>query len=272
MTSSSPPPAVRRGAPFPLGRPFWVYVLLASIAAVYLLEQTLPLFVEWLIPRLPPAYEGVKAADFAGGATNQFVLILLGANFRPFIFKGEVWRFFTSMFLHIGLQHLLFNAYALFVFGVEMERVFGRARFVTIYVLSGLAGSFASFAFSDALLSAGASGAIFGVIGMQTAFFFKYKNQMGSFGRSRLLNVAFIVGLNFAFGLTVRGIDNLAHLGGLVAGMLLGYGLAPVYQLVGLETGAPRLENRASLWSQGWVLAAAVLILAGGTALALRPG
>jgi rhomboid protease GluP len=76
------------------------------------------------------------------------------------------------MFLHIGIAHLLFNSYALFIFGIEMERIYGTGQFLSIYVLSGLYGSLASFSLSgQAVISADASGAIFGIIGMNLALF-----------------------------------------------------------------------------------------------------
>jgi rhomboid protease GluP len=270
-SSSSPPPAPspQRGLSLPLGKPFWVFVLLGLILLVFIIEQTLPLFAEQIIPLLPPDYEGLSPADFRGGSTNSVVLILLGANFRPLVEEGQVWRFFTSMFLHIGFAHLLFNTYALFIFGAEMERVFGRARFITIYVLSGLFGSLASFAFNNAAISAGASGAIFGIIGMQAAYFYKYKTLLGEFGRSRLMNVLFIVGINLFFGFTQPGIDNLAHLGGLVSGALLAYGMAPVYEVVDQYTNYSRLVDRTSLLTQFWVALVAIGILAAGTVAAI---
>lgn len=258
-----------RGLPLPLGKPFWVYVLLAAIALVFMVEQTLPFFAGQLLPFLPADYAGLTAADFKGGSTNSLVLILLGANFKPMVLQGQVWRFFTSMFLHIGLSHLFFNTYALFVFGVEMERVFGRARFITIYVLAGLFGSLASFALHDVTISAGASGAIFGVIGMQLAYFKKYQQMLGEFGRSRLMNVFFIIGLNLLFGFTVPGIDNLAHLGGLISGALMAYKLIPVYEVVDPYTENAHVIDRAGFASQWWVPAAASVILATGTIAAL---
>lgn len=258
-----------RGLPLPLGNPFWVYVLLGAIALVFVVEQLLPLFVGQILPFLPADYANLTAADFRGGSTNSLVLILLGANFKPMVADGQVWRFFTSMFLHIGTTHLLFNAYALFAFGAEMERVFGRARFITIYVLAGLFGSLASFALHNAGVSAGASGAIFGVIGMQLAYFKKYQKMLGEFGRSRLMNVFFIIGLNLFFGFTMPGIDNLAHLGGLISGTLMAYKLIPVYEIVDPYTENARVIDRAGFASQAWVPLVAVVILVAGTVAAL---
>jgi len=274
VSASPAPTPLSRRLPLPLDRPLWVYVLLAAIVIVFLLEQLLPLIVGAFLPWLPPEFAGATPADFAGGSTNTLVLVLLGANFRPLVLQGQVWRFFTSMFLRIGFEHLLFNAYGLFIFGAEMERVFGRTRFLLIYVLSGLFGSLVSFAThtSPNFLSAGASGAIFGLVGMQLAYFYHYRHTFGEFGRSRLLNVLLIVGLNVFLGFSQAGIDNMAHLGGLVSGALLGRGLLPQYEVAGRYTERPRVVNRADLRSQIWVPALAVLVLAGGTALAIGAG
>jgi len=247
-----------------MSKPFWTYVLLAAIGVMFLLETTLPLFVEQIIPYLPPTYAGLQPADFAGGSTNNFTLVLLGANFRPLIAEGQVWRFFTSMFLHIGLTHLFFNAYALFIFGVEMERMFGRMRFITIYILSGLFGSFASYALGSAIISAGASGAIFGVIGMEAAYFYKHKDILGQSGKNRLINVGVIVAINLMFGFSQSGIDNMAHIGGLVSGALLAFSMLPKYKVVEEYIGQARVIDQSSFREQLWAPLAALVLLAVG--------
>ncbi len=257
------PPAGRR-IPLPLGKPFWVYVLLAAIIIVFIIEQTLPLFATAIIPLLPPFYNGVTPADFQGGSTSNLVLVLMGANFRPLVEQGQVWRFFTSMFLHIGFQHILFNAYALFIFGAETERIFGRTRFLVIYILSGLFGSLASFALSGATISAGASGAIFGIVGMQVAYFYRYREMLGTFGRSRLINVGIIVVINIFFGLSMPGIDNWAHLGGLISGTLIALKFMPEYKLVDPYT-VPHMVDASSPLKQAWVPLLATALLAAGT-------
>ena len=258
------PSSAGRRIPLPLGKPFWVYVLLAAIAIVFIIEQTLPLFATAIIPLLPPFYDGVTPADFQGGSTSNLVLVLMGANFRPLVEQGQVWRFFTSMFLHIGFQHILFNAYALFIFGAETERIFGRTRFLVIYILSGLFGSLASFALSGATISAGASGAIFGIVGMQVAYFYRYREMLGTFGRSRLINVGIIVVINIFFGLSMPGIDNWAHLGGLISGTLIALKFMPEYKLVDPYT-APHMVDASSPLKQAWVPLLATALLAAGT-------
>lgn len=229
--------------PIPLHKPFFTYVLLVAIGLVWGLT------------------------NLAGGSTNNGVLIRFGAIYGPAILDdNQIWRLFTAMFLHVGLTHLLFNAYALFIFGLEMERLYGPDRFIVIYVLAGLFGSLASFAWrgDSPVVSAGASGAIFGVIGMNLAFFLIHRESFGEFGRSRVMSTLIIIVINIAFGLSVRGIDNMAHLGGLIGGFTLGYGLAPRYQLIADYTAAPRLIDTITWANRGWIVVATILILSAG--------
>lgn len=149
-----------------------------------------------------------------GGSTDQAVLIAYGAKVNSLIQAGQIWRFLTSVFVHIGLIHLLFNLYALWVLGPLSERIFGHQRFFIIYILSGIGGSICSFIFTPAL-SAGASGAIFGLVGALLYYSIKrpylWKSGLG-------INLILVVLVNFGIGLVQPGIDNFAHLGGLLTG------------------------------------------------------
>jgi rhomboid protease GluP len=209
-----------------MGQPRLTYVLLAVNILVFL------------------------AMTAAGGSTNTDVLIRFGAKANVLIAQGQVWRLLTSMFLHIGVMHLVFNSYALFILGVEVERLYGSARFLAIYLLAGLWGSLVSFALGPSL-SAGASGAIFGLLGATAAFFHTHR-RLG------------IVGLNLFLGFTVPGIDNLAHLGGLVSGAILGWVLAPQYRVHGDDRGRPHVVDVSSLLARWWAVALAAILLAGG--------
>lgn len=244
----SPPPPIDTtpALPLPLHKPFFTYILLAAIVII------------WLLMTL------------AGGSTNTRVLITFGANYGPGILQGQYWRLFTSMFLHIGIAHLAFNGYALFLFGLEMERLYSPGRYIVVYILSGLYGSLASFATKGpTVLSAGASGAIFGVIGMNLAFFLLHRETLGRFGRARIQGTLLIIGINLVFGFTVPGIDNMAHIGGLLAGIALGYGLAPRYEVRDEYTLNSRVVDVVSLLNRWWVVSLAVLLLAGGIPLAV---
>ena len=224
----------------PLSRPIVTWVLLGLIVAVFGIET------------------------LAGGSTDTEVLIRMGAKVTPLIAAGQYWRLLTSMFLHIGLLHLFFNAYALIVIGTELERILGWERFLAIYFLSGLFGSLASYAFSPNL-AAGASGAIFGLIGALGAFFALHRQQLGTWGQRRLVNILVLIAINLFLGFTQPGIDNLAHLGGLVSGLGLGWALAPRYELDPIQE---RLVDRNRLGRYWLALALAVVLLVGGTGLA----
>ena len=226
--------------PLPLRRPTATWVLLGTIVVVFIVETLI------------------------GGSTQTDVLVRLGAKVTHLIARGEYWRLFTAMFLHIGFMHLFFNGYALLAIGSEMERIFGWGRLLTIYLLSGLLGNLASYAFSPNL-AAGASGAIFGLIGVLAAFFALHRERLGAWGRARLANIAFLIAINLFFGFTQPGIDNLAHLGGLLSGIGLGWAMAPRYQLD--PTGLRLVDrNRLGRYWPAVILAAAILV--GGTALA----
>lgn len=152
----------------------------------------------------------------AGGSEEQRVLIAFGAKVNSLIQAGEIWRFLTSIFIHIGYLHLIFNLYALWSLGPFSEERFGHWRFLLIYILSGLGGSIASYIFSSAL-SAGASGAIFGLLGALLIYSLKRPSLWKSgFG----MNLVIVILINFGFGLTQPGIDNFAHLGGLLIGII----------------------------------------------------
>lgn len=154
--------------------------------------------------------------EMNGGSTETSTLIDFGAKFNPLILEGEWWRFITPVFLHIGLLHLLMNSLALYYLGQMVERIFGKTRFLVIYLLSGAAGGVASFIFSTNL-SAGASGAIFGLFGALLYFGFVFPRL---FFRSMGMNMLIVLGINLVFGFTMPGIDNAGHIGGLIGGFL----------------------------------------------------
>ena len=148
--------------------------------------------------------------------TDQRVLIDFGAKVNTLIQAGEVWRLLTSTFIHIGIIHLIFNLYALWALGRLTEESLGHRRFFIIYILSGLGGSIASYLFSPAL-SAGASGAIFGLLG--ALLYNSYKRP--ALRNSGLgMNLVVVILVNLGFGLVQPGIDNFGHLGGLITGTL----------------------------------------------------
>lgn len=148
-------------------------------------------------------------------------LLKWGANFKPMTLDNQWWRLITNCFLHIGFVHLLLNMYALLFIGVLLEPLLGRTRFVTAYFLSGLVASLASLWWNDLIISAGASGAIFGMYGVFLALL--TTDLIEKTARKALLtSIAIFVGYNLFLGLK-GGIDNAAHIGGLLAGIAIGY-------------------------------------------------
>ena len=154
--------------------------------------------------------------ESAGGSENTATLIKFGAKINPLIIDGEWWRFILPVFIHIGFLHLFMNSIALFYLGPLVERIFGSIRFLFIYLFAGFAGSLASFVFSPHL-SAGASGAIFGLFGSLLYFGIIYPKL---FFRTMGMNILVVIVINLAFGYAMPNVDNAGHIGGLIGGFL----------------------------------------------------
>ncbi len=233
----------------PLSRPLWSWVILGVNIAIWLAMMV-----------ITTAQGGGLLAGSLRISTP--VLIAFGAKVNPFIADGQFWRLLTANFLHVSLMHLLFNTYALWQLGPEVERVYGRARFLVIYLLAAVYGATASYAWGGEL-SAGASGAIFGLVGALAAYFLRYRDLFGRRGRAYLGNMAMIVVVNLLIGISTPGIDNWGHIGGLVSGFLLGYGLAPAYAVPRNHLGGPvHLVDISSPARHMAILAIALILLA----------
>lgn len=154
--------------------------------------------------------------ELFGSSRNSHILILFGAKYTPLIREGEWWRLITPMFLHIGLIHLMMNSFALYYLGTAVERIFGRFRFLFIYLFAGFWGNVASFLFSPQTISAGASGGIFGLFGALLYFGLIHPRP---FFQTMGANIITLVGINLLIGF-LPGIDFAGHLGGLVGGFL----------------------------------------------------
>ena len=152
------------------------------------------------------------------GSTDNYTLLVFGANVDTLTKNGDYYRLFTSMFLHIGILHLLCNMYSLYIIGKEVENVFGKVIYLIIYLLSGIAGSILSLAFNHNTICAGASGAIFGLLGALLYFGYYYRTYLGATLTRTIIPV---IVLNLIIGFTSSGIDNAAHIGGLVGGILI---------------------------------------------------
>lgn len=163
-----------------------------------------------------------------GGARSLFtgpsgrVLFDMGAMQPLAVASGQFWRLFTAMFLHAGLFHLGFNAYALWLFGQQVEASFGRTWMLTIYFVTGFLATVASYAFGPIdSLAVGASGAIFGIFGAFIAYNYRRRHLAASAANLRWAMTLIL--LNALLTLGIREIDWRAHLGGLIAGFLAGY-------------------------------------------------
>ena len=218
--------------------------------------------------RKPPA------ATFSLIAVNVFVFLLMalsgahwlkftadqvlhwGGNYGPLTMGGHWWRLVSTMFVHIGLLHLAVNMWALYELGGLTEHIYGGFSTLLMYLLAGVAGSLASLARNPTIVSAGASGAIFGLAGVLIVTLGLRRLAV----RSSELTVALaslvaFAGYNLSYGFLKGGIDNGAHLGGLFFGLLMGVALAA---LPGRARGLGRRE--------GLVYAAALLVLVAGYA------
>ncbi|WP_027407798.1 rhomboid family intramembrane serine protease [Anoxybacteroides tepidamans] len=178
-----------------------------------LLEYGKPLFTYALIVLQVLMF---LVLEWQGGSRNPEVLIEYGAKFNPLIKAGEWWRLITPIFLHIGFFHLFMNTMALYYLGMTAERLYGSWRFLFIYLYGGFFGTLASFLFTTSL-SAGASGAIFGLFGALLYFGTVHRHL---FFQTMGANIIGLVALNLGLGLLIPNIDNAGHIGGLIGGFL----------------------------------------------------
>jgi rhomboid protease GluP len=164
-------------------------------------------------------------------SSDSALLIQWGANTAPLTLTGQPWRLLTSAFLHAGWLHLLANMYMLVLLGGVLERLIGSLRFAVIYLLSAIGGSLASAYWqslhaSDVIgIGLGASGALMGLAGAALAITFAHREPWPTGATVRLKGsaIAQVIVINIAFGLTTRGIDNAAHVGGVVTGFIVGW-------------------------------------------------
>lgn len=155
------------------------------------------------------------------GSEDTKTLIDFGALNGMLISRGEYYRILTSAFLHIGIFHIFCNMYALYAIGPIIEHFFGRLKFLIIYLYSALIGGLFVLIFSsNNTISAGASGAIFGLLGSLIYFGYTYRGNIGN----RIINqVIPVIILNLVIGFTTSGISNAAHIGGLIGGFIISY-------------------------------------------------
>lgn len=167
------------------------------------------------------------AEEMSGGSTNNNVALTFGASFTPLIMQGQWWRLFTAMFVHFGISHIANNMLSLFILGRIVEQYYGHIRFLVLYIVSGLGGNILTVLLElhsgEFGLSAGASGAIFGI--MSAFVLFAVKPATRRF--FPLKNV--IAGIFFSImpGFFNSGISISAHIGGFITGIILAFLLDP---------------------------------------------
>lgn len=181
-------------------KPVVSYVLVGIILAIFLFVNLMARVREWPM---------------------NYALFYYGSKVNFFIIQGEYWRLFTAMFLHVDVIHVGLNAYVLYIYGPLVEKLYGKTRFIIIYLLAGLLSSAFSFAFNTSA-SVGASGAIFGIIGALLYLYFANRTMFDHiFGKQLFI----FIGINLFIGFTVPMIDNSGHIGGLIGGFLMAYAL-----------------------------------------------
>lgn len=147
--------------------------------------------------------------------------------YADYIRAGEYYRLFTGAFLHGNILHLLCNMYALYILGSQLESFIGKAKYLCVYLFSAICASLMSMIFLENGISIGASGAIFGVMGAIVYFGYHYRVYLGNVVRTSLIPV---IVLNLILGFSMKGIDNWAHIGGLIGGFLITIGLGVKYK------------------------------------------
>ncbi len=197
---------------FPVAQPRLTYVLLGVNLLIFMYYFSLP-------------------------QIDQLRFLIDYGKVNEAIVAGEYYRLFTAMFLHLDLSHMLLNGLALYIFGRDVEALFGSVRFGIIYLLGGLSGSLASFVFTDGV-SVGASGAIFAIFGAEIVYLYHHRDLHGTGGRNLLTRLIFFMVLELSIGFIGEAgignfrIDNAGHIGGLVGGVVLAWFIAPAYRVM----------------------------------------
>ena len=205
----------------PAQTPWVTYVVMGITILVYILQEASRFY-----------YGGI---DYPAG---------LGLKANEAILQGQLWRLFTPMLLHGSLLHIGVNMYSLYALGPAMERYYGHARFLALYLLAGFAGNVTSFLFTpqNAL---GASTAIFGLIGAEGVFLYENRKLLGEAAQRGLRSVISVAAINLIIGLTA-GFDNWGHIGGLVGGTVFAWLAGPAMAVSGIYPNFILTDQRGS--------------------------
>ena len=166
---------------------------------------------------------------FYGNAEQVYNLF---ASYGPFVKMGEYYRLLTAAFLNANIAHLIFNMYALWIIGMQLESFIGRWRYLVVYLFSAITGSLLSVIVTPDAVSVGASGAIFGLLGALLYFGYHYRVYLGTVIKSQIIP---LIVINLLLGFMVPGIDNAAHIGGLIGGALIMIGVGVKYKSSNFE-------------------------------------
>lgn len=199
---SPPSPGGQVMVSMPDSKPVVTYAILGLTVIVYLLQM---------------ATQSLFGTDIPA---------LYGTKVNELIAQGQYWRLFTPLLLHGSILHIGFNMYALWILGRDIERFYGRWRFLAIYIVSGFGGNVFSMIFTPAP-SLGASTAIFGLFAAEGMFFFQNRHIFGRRSQQAIYQIIVLAAINFFLGLS-PGIDNWGHLGGFLAGGMFAYIGGPV--------------------------------------------
>ena len=161
----------------------------------------------------------------SGMGIDTMTLVKYGANVGELVKNGEVYRLISYMFLHAGIIHMFFNMYSLYIVGPRVEDFYGKWKFLTIYLVSGISGGLLSITMNGDVVSVGASGAIFGLFGALLYFAYNYRGYIGAMIRSQIVP---IVIYNLLMGFFISGIDMWGHIGGLIGGLIASYTLGTI--------------------------------------------
>ena len=212
----------------PQSVPYVTYTIIGVTVVFYLLQVG-----SVLVFGYPTSYSNIDWLELYGARINEFIQ------------AGQLWRLLTPALLHGSPTHIFFNMYALYSFGISLERYFGRGRFFILYVLGAFAGNVASFLFSDGY-SVGASTAIFGLIGAEAIFLYQNRKLLAGHFRSAIGNVIFIIAINLFLVGSLPGIDNWGHVGGLVGGLMFTWFASPLWKIEGIQPMLHLVDKRST--------------------------
>ncbi len=162
--------------------------------------------------------------EIVGNTEDSLFMISHGAMFLPAVLRGEYWRLLTAVFMHFGISHIINNMLILYVLGDNLERALGGWKYLIFYLVCGVGANAVSLWFdmhsAEAAVSAGASGAVFGVIG---GLLYAVAVNRGRLEDLSTRQLAVMVVLSLYFGFTSSGVNNIAHIAGLILGILMGF-------------------------------------------------